>query len=133
MSAMNLKSSSIETHSAEVGVPPMEHRWGQRSTCRIDVVVKLPDGTLGAGHLRDVSLSGAFVETALDLALLARVELRPQHEGAASAARDAIVVRRSDEGAGVEWCETAAERICGLLGCRESCHATGVPPCQAAS
>ena len=43
----------------------MEHRWGQRKRCRARVYLSAGAGISGTGHVRDVSSSGAFIETTL--------------------------------------------------------------------
>src|SRR5688572_10757041 len=75
---------------------PMEHRWGQRVTLEVPVRLYLDDAALGRGLLRNVSISGALIETSLDqpvfsnlvVALPAISEAGPQvHELAASVVR----------------------------------------------
>jgi hypothetical protein len=84
----------------------MEHRWGQRVSA--DVVVRLvaAPGAIGMGRLRDVSATGAFVQTDLDLALLTSVRVEwisgPTPAGHPCAGR-AYVVRHATTGVGIEW------------------------------
>ncbi|MEO8063540.1 MAG: PilZ domain-containing protein [Pseudomonadota bacterium] len=107
----------------------MEHRWGQRITCRATVVIRAPDGSCGAGRLRDVSSSGAFVETHFAISVLASIGVTILREGDATAQREirASVVRRDSDGIAVEWCETAAGSICTRLGCESQCAAATAP------
>jgi hypothetical protein len=99
-------------------VEHMEHRWGRRIACGAAARLDAGAGIVGVGRLRDVSLSGAFIETALELPLLARVSVAVRDTYVA-----ASVVRIVDDGCGVEWCETAPRAICPLLGCRSLCDA----------
>jgi hypothetical protein len=103
----------------------MEHRWGQRMPCR--AVVRIADGTRpgGGGRVRDVSSSGAFIETALEIPVYARIALWVLGNESAEHAVElsATVVRVARDGIGVEWCETPAGEICGVVGCTTSCAA----------
>ena len=101
----------------------MEHRWGQRMKCRARVRLSAGDDINGAGRVRDISSSGAFIETAL--ALSAHTPVRLVVLGNESAAHTveiiASVVRVDRDGVGVEWCETAAGSICAAVGCTVRC------------
>ena len=104
----------------------MEHRWGERFPCRLTIWIDAGPGTGGTGRLRDVSLSGAFLETALELPLLARIKIGVVREGAGDRepAIEASVARRDRDGVGVEWCETPKGSICKFLGCSTRCAST---------
>ena len=90
----------------------MEHRWGQRVPA--DVIVRLigAPGAIGTGRLRNVSATGAFVHTNLDLPPLTpvRVELiaGPPPKGYPCAGR-AYVVRQVAAGVGIEWFAVALD------------------------
>jgi PilZ domain-containing protein len=103
----------------------MEHRWGQRLPCRAHVRICASDDITGAGQVRDVSSSGAFIETAIRLPVYARVALVVL--GNESATRtveiNASVVRVASDGIGVEWCDTPGGSICEVLGCTTRCAA----------
>jgi len=101
----------------------MEHRWGQRMPCRATVRLTAGAGIHGAGRVRDISSSGAFIETALDLPANTRVELVVFGNESATHAVEfkAIVVRVDRAGVGVEWCETPARSICTAVGCTTRC------------
>ena len=104
----------------------MEHRWGRRIACGTRVRLSASVGVGGAGRLRDVSMSGAFIETAVDLPLYARVAITVLHadrESLREVELLANVARVGDDGVGVEWCETAPREICPLLGCAAPCAA----------
>lgn len=103
----------------------MEHRWGQRITCRAAVQLSAGKGIGGAGNMRDVSSSGAFIETAVDLPVYARLALSVMGN---EPARDpveiaATVVRVERDGVGVEWCDTPAGSVCSEFGCTTRCGA----------
>ena len=97
---------------------PMEHRWGQRVTVEIPVRLDVAGRTLGRGTLRNASISGAFIETPLDLPVYTNLivamptmsELVPgSHELAAS------VIRRVPAGLGIEWRDMACPALVQLL------------------
>jgi hypothetical protein len=100
----------------------MEHRWGRRIDCGASVQLSVGDGVGGAGRLRNVSTSGAFVETALELHLLTRIVIRLRDVEILAA-----VARIGRDGVGVEWCETPARAICPILGCTHPCAAATRP------
>jgi hypothetical protein len=107
----------------------MEHRWGQRMPCRALVRVSERDGIGGSGRVRDVSSSGAFIETSSRFAVNARLALVVLGNESATHPVEiaAIVVRVGRDGIGVEWCDTPAGAICSVLGCIKSCTALAVP------
>jgi hypothetical protein len=112
--------------SAAAGAPRpafMEHRWGQRLRCQARVSISAGPGITGTGCVRDVSTSGAFIETTLHLPIQARVMLLVQGNESAPhpVAIAASVARVADDGIGVEWCDTPAGSICPVLGCTTSC------------
>lgn len=107
--------------------PFMEHRWGQRMPCGARVRIAAAAGVQGAGRVRDISSSGAFIETMLRIATHSRIALTVT--GNASARRpvdiEAIVVRADEDGVGVEWCDTPSMAICNVVGCASRCNARG--------
>ncbi len=97
----------------------MEHRWGVRHS--LDVFVRLegpPDSVMFA-RLRNVSSSGAYVETqaapALDSRVLLELGRRPAGARDGRCRVPAYVVRRDERGIGVEWCEFAPQPILALI------------------
>jgi hypothetical protein len=97
---------------------PMEHRWGQRVTLELPVRLGLGGRTLARGTLRSVSISGAFIETSLELPIFTNLvvvlpamsELVPgSHELAAT------VIRRLPVGLAVEWRDMACPALVELL------------------
>jgi len=87
----------------------MEHRWGQR--CPVDMRVGFSAPVIGGwGRMRNVSLSGAYLETAARPPQSQRLtmELEWNREGRTErCVLTAWIVRRDDRGLGVEWCEFA--------------------------
>jgi hypothetical protein len=103
----------------------MEHRWGQRMPCRASVRLSAGAGIGGAGRVRDVSSSGAFIETPVVLPMGTTVTLLVMGNESAQRAAEitASVVRVEPDGIGVEWCETPAGSICAVVGCTSRCAA----------
>jgi hypothetical protein len=96
----------------------MEHRWGCRVSTGIDVQLFGLPATIGWGRLRDASVSGGFIETALTLRTLSvmRVTFPGGGHGKYTAPFvDAIVVRRTPEGLGVEWLDGASQVIASIV------------------
>jgi hypothetical protein len=106
---------SIEPDIADhVSAGRMEHRWGRRQPTDIAVfVVGKLLGTIAAGRVLNISLTGAYVETAAPLRVHALVYLETgsSASGVGSGRRNAAsVVRRDASGVGLEWCETTSQR-----------------------
>ena len=121
-----MMEQSAITESADNHVPFfMEHRWGQRMPCRARVRLSAGAGINVAGRVRNVSTSGAFIETALELPVYARVVLSVLGNESATHAVEitASVVRMNRDGIGVEWCDTPAGSICAAIGCTRRCAA----------
>ena len=96
----------------------MEHRWGSRVQTNFAVRLVGSPGTIGSGRLRNVSVTGAFVETRLSLPLLAvvHVEPIPSPSGRTAARRiAACAVRRTSDGVGLEWCDPTSHLVDELL------------------
>jgi hypothetical protein len=91
----------------------LDHRWGSRFNCGTRVELRAPDGARTDAVIRDVSLSGAFVESACELPLMDQVAVRP----AAPTARwmRAFVVRSTDGGMALEWFEPGPEAISAFM------------------
>jgi hypothetical protein len=103
----------------------MEHRWGQRMTCRAHVRLSAGGEVTGTGRVRDVSSSGAFIETSTEVPVYARIALWVLGNESATHAIEinASVVRVTRDGIGVEWCDTPGRSICEVLGCATRCSA----------
>jgi hypothetical protein len=89
----------------------MEHRYGDRRAANLPVRLLLPPREVVLGRVRDISLSGAFVQTYRELPAMTRVlvELRtPAGSGQVTRQRIAgFVVRNGATGVGIEWAEFA--------------------------
>jgi hypothetical protein len=123
-----MEQSTNREAAGKPGPVFMEHRWGQRKCCRARVYLSAGAGISGTGHVRDVSSSGAFIETTLHLPMHARVMLNVRgNESATHEVEIAGSVARVDnDGIGVEWYETPAGSICAVLGCTTLCAALKV-------
>jgi hypothetical protein len=96
----------------------MEHRWGQRFA--VDLPIRMNVPLLGETHSRltNLSLSGAFITTQMNVRVLSRLQVFIEIPGDAlqdMASIAAFVARKSDHGIGVEWCEFAPAVVAKLL------------------
>ena len=90
----------------------MEHRWGQRRPTNVTVRFVTMPATTGIGRLLNLSSTGAFMETNLNLRLLSLLYLEPVDQPSDTSATGrlaATVVRQGPTGVGLEWCEFGAE------------------------
>jgi len=97
---------------------PMEHRWGQRVTLEIPVTLAVAGRTLGRGVVRNASISGALIETALELPVFSNLVVSlPSHGENSPRTADlhACLVRRAPAGFAVEWRDMACPAIVALL------------------
>ena len=84
----------------------MNHRWGARRALDARVRLLASHAMIGTGHIRDLSVTGAFIETRLELHALSLLYLQP---AASPLARTrsfwmvASVIRESPGGFGLEW------------------------------
>jgi hypothetical protein len=102
----------------------LEHRWGERFPCQARVRLSTGSGISASGRLRDISASGAFIETAAGLPVDTRVRLVVLGNESAAHVVDleATVIRVDpDRGVGIEWCTTPARSICAVVGCTVRC------------
>ena len=92
--------------------------------CRALVRISQDEHATVEGRIRDISSSGAFIETMAGIPVYARIALWVLgNESAAHAVEiPATVVRADRDGIGVEWCETPASEICGVVGCTTHCE-----------
>jgi hypothetical protein len=100
--------------------PFMEHRFGRRFRCGTPVRLSA-DGISSKARLADVSLSGAYLQTELDVPLSAVIEITAERNGRRVSLRGSVV-RRDARGMGVEWCETPGVTPCRLFGCTQTCE-----------
>lgn len=89
----------------------MEHRWGQRQSTDVLVrFVNLP-ATIGMGRLLNISVTGAYMETTMQLRRLSLVYLEPAASISCHGRLGRIaasVVRLDETGVGLEWSDSAA-------------------------
>ena len=105
--------SCAERHS-----DPMEHRWGQRVTLEVPVRLYVDGRALGRGVLRNASISGALIETSLELRPFTNlvVTMPTMSEATAGSHELAACVVRSEPGRlAVEWRDMACPAIVTLL------------------
>ncbi len=96
----------------------MEHRWGQRVTLEVPVRLYFDDAALGRGLLRNVSISGALIETSLELPVFSNLVVAMAEIGAAKLQIHelaATVVRRLPAGLAVEWRDMACPAVVALM------------------
>lgn len=108
---------SLRTHD-------MEHRWGRRIACHARVRLSAGIASDVPGQIRDVSISGAFVETTLKPPMFAIVEITVRRDdGLEETTLCGSVVRKEHDGIAVEWSEALVGPLCPLLGCASHCQA----------
>jgi hypothetical protein len=94
-----------------------EHRWGERVRVDLPVNVLMDEHAAEGVHLKNLSLSGAFLKTSHDWPLNALIAVRIEFP---SCSTDTCVVkarvsRKPAHGIGVEWCEFAPTVVKELL------------------
>ncbi len=96
----------------------MEHRFGQRVSTQLRVALEVsPDG-INTGRLRNLSVSGAFVQTTLLPGTMGRVRVYfdEQHSrGSLKFGLDAYLVRSTPEVLGLEWADSESAILLALL------------------
>jgi hypothetical protein len=92
-------------------------RWGQRIQVDIPVQVAANASPAIHGHLKNLSLSGALMETDHELRLHAYIEIsiKLPETGRNAMRVMARVTRKLKDGVGVEWCEFAPSTVKDLL------------------
>lgn len=96
----------------------MEHRWGQRVPLEMPIRVEVGGRPMGRGILRNASISGAFIETALELPVFSSlaIVLPPMYPQAAMGLKlPACIVRKVLAGFAVEWRNMACPDIVSLV------------------
>jgi len=93
------------------------HRWGQRIAVNIPVQVAACALPAIHGHLKNLSLSGALMETDHELPLHAyiAISVKLPDMGESATTVMARVTRQSKDAVGVEWCEFAPRTVKDLL------------------
>lgn len=96
----------------------MEHRWGFRNLLDMSVSLEGFPNLLALARLRNVSSSGAYIETGaappLDSRVLVELGCRAD-PGGGRCRVPAYVIRRDERGIGVEWCEFAPQPVLTLI------------------
>jgi hypothetical protein len=95
----------------------MEHRWGQRVALGLPVHV-IAGRTSTLGVLRDASISGGFIESVLEPALLTNlgmIVLVGSGEARRAVELPCTVTRCDHDGFGVEWRDMACAPLLALL------------------
>lgn len=101
----------------------MEHRWGKRWEVERAVHLRTRSGVASRGRVCNVSISGAYVVAPLPVRLLSHVQVHfvaEQMSRRVTTAIEGQVVRRTDDGFGLEWCEFAPEAVFALANAAES-------------
>ena len=95
----------------------IEHRWGQRIA--VDIPVQVAAYALPAfhGHLKNLSWSGALIETDHELPLhtYTAISVKLTEMGDSATTVTARVTRQLKDALGVEWCEFAPRTVKDLL------------------
>lgn len=96
----------------------MEHRWGRRLVLKVPVWLIAESGDPVLGETQNISASGAFVLTVRPLALGARIEVEVIAPGRREQRPERVsahVIRRTRDGAAIEWCDLAPSAVRALL------------------
>jgi len=93
------------------------HRWGQRIAVHIPVQVAAFALPAFHGHLKNLSWSGALIETDHELTLHAytAISVKLPEMGDSATTVAARVTRQLKDALGVEWCEFAPSTVKDLL------------------
>jgi hypothetical protein len=89
----------------------VEHRWGERLSVRARVALRVQGGLRGIGYIRDISISGALLVTGVRAPLMSSVRVSVPDNNSTSTVIEGLVVRHTDDGFAVEWCELAPEGV----------------------
>jgi hypothetical protein len=87
-------------------IADMNHRCGHRFTTDRTIRIRTASGAVSIARLTDVSVSGAMINTVLDLPYMSRIKVQMTrgYDGDGSTREvDAYVIRRTPEGTGIEW------------------------------
>jgi hypothetical protein len=105
----------------------MEHRWGRRRTADVAVKIVTLPSISGIGRLINISATGALLETRTPLRLLSVIYIQPEEPDVSMSFADRLpfaeprsgrtairhiagsVVRHTEGGVGLEWCEFGTE------------------------
>jgi PilZ domain len=92
-------------------------RWGDRVRVNIPVQVSASALTGAGGCIKNLSLSGALVESDVDFGLHSVIQVRITLPSPSQRPAEitAYVSRKATDGVGVEWCEFAPSVVKDLL------------------
>lgn len=93
----------------------IEHRWGDRLKTNLRVHFAAAPIRHIPARLTDISLSGAFMETAFDVRLNSLVEIVIEGDACAERPVYAYVTRTASLGVGVEWCVFGPAQVRDLI------------------
>lgn len=96
---------------------PTEIRLGERIETDVPVTLEAGNGMTGTGVMRDISISGALIETELVLPVLTHVvvSLPPMGEATPECKLSACVVRHAILGIAIEWRDMASTSLLAVL------------------
>ena len=94
---------------------PASVRFGQRVPLDVHVRLRVGSRVEGRGIIRNASISGAFIATALELPLYTELAVTLPGRGGTTHVFDARVVRVDGIGLGVEWRGMAGTDVVDLL------------------
>jgi hypothetical protein len=89
----------------------MEHRWGQRVTVEVPVRIEVGGRASARGILRNASISGALIETSLELPVFSNLMVSIPAVGDLAAS----IVRCLPGRFAIEWRDMACPSIVALL------------------
>jgi len=102
-------------HSAVMPQPPRDLRCGTRVPCDLRVLVMVHPATFGPGVLLNVSISGALLQTPLELNPLTQIELEVEGPGMSRSSIMAYITRRELNEYGVAFRGTMTTTIETML------------------
>jgi hypothetical protein len=122
MRPVRFRRRGLATMKSPVNEQPQQEptsiRFGQRIRLELPVQLSVEGKSLGGGVIRNASISGAFIETALTLppltVLTVTVGLRDDSKPT-SRELSACFVRADPAGLGIEWLDTGGVDILDLL------------------
>jgi hypothetical protein len=112
----------------------MEHRWGRRQST--DLRVRFVSRTkIGTGCLSNISVTGAFMKTKVQLRLLSVLNLSVASRSRTAKGKGvpAFVVRQDSAGVGLEWCEAGQTSIEARLALLADESPASKPDCPVAA
>jgi hypothetical protein len=97
--------------------PSTEIRWGERLTVDLPVRIVARGAQAVPGRLRNLSISGALIETDAPFALRTplTLSLTLPSEGGVNLDLEAVVVRLDHGAIGIEWRDMACQPLLDLL------------------